>query len=871
MIRGNFMQFGNFKFFCFIFLFTIATFSQNLEDSIYDAIDSFVANPTKNTLSELQQKEVEFSKLVTSKDEKVALVILLCNKGSFEMKNNFQKNAITSYEKAWLLFSNTNLSNYDIVEYCLKPLGTLYTKTGNFTLAENIIKKYIFMAEKENNQATIISGYINLSIVYKTIGNYKTAIELLQKVEKNKKATLLQKNRIQEELTLNTIGLHKNNSAVAVIQNEIESNDFQSLKTKALLALTDNKPEVAMNYFAKAKQQLLKNKTVEARTLAKLYADEASIYIQLNDIKNAKKSFENGLKTLSPIENNWVDPKKTNLYPENTFLTLFDGLAYLENNTSEKIKWYNLSFYVSDLISDQLVSQEAEIRHQIENRKRTEKCLDLLWNAYQKNKDFKLLEIAFYYAEKTKNTVLKARNNQKTLLEQFPDNKDLQLQNQLLNKQESLINEYIRLQITQENETRFIALHIELAAVGIQLKNVNETINHQFKNKVNDFSLATLQQKLKIDQAQLVYYFWAKDKSYVFHINNQKTTWNKIDFKEQNTITLNKFIHYFDDANAINAAVLDFSATAYDLFQLLGFDQLEKNKNLIIIPDGLLHFVAFDALVTQKSTSKNYSTIPFLVYQNKIGYQTNATFYLKEVTPRKKDKIVGFFPVFKNTNAFLEYSIAESKALEKHKATLFMNEAANRDNFKQNVGQYAIIHLSTHGTSGSFSSPATLVFYDDVMLVNELYGLKNCNPDLVVLSACETGIGKLQKGEGAISIARAFQYAGAKNVLFSLWKINDYATSEIMTNFYDRYSSTHSFFESNYLSKINYLEDKSISNAKKSPYYWSAFVYYGAIDTVETNYFYFYVFGILLLIMLFLAYGRITRFLKRKKIQKNKI
>lgn len=867
MIRGNFMQFGNFKFFCFFFLFAIATFSQNLEDTIYNAIDFFVANPTKNSLSTLHQKEAEFSKLVTTKDEKLALVILYCNKGSFELKNNFQKNAITSYEKAWLLFSNNDLSNYDIIEYCLKPLGTLYTKTGNFTLAENIIKKYIFIAEEENNQPTLISGYINLSIVYKTIGNYKTAIELLQKVEKNKNVSALQKKRIQEELTLNNIGLQKNNSSTTSINNELGNNDIQTLKTNAFMALRNNNPDEALSYFEKAKQQFLKNKTFEARALAKLYTEEASIYIHLNNTEKAKVCFTKALQTLLPVEKNWVDPKKGNLYPENTFLTIFDGFAYLEKDTSKKLKWYNLSFYMSNLISNQLVSQEAEIRHQIENRKRTEKCMDLLWNEYQKNKDSDFLEQAFQYAEKTKNTVLKERDNQKSLLEQFPKNKDLQLQNQLLNKQESLINAYIRLQITQENETRLIELNNELASMSIQLKNANNKVNLQFKNKEEkSFSLVTLQQKLKTDKAQLVFYFWAKDKFYSFHFNNQKATWKKIDFKEQNNITLNKFIHYFDDSNAINTAVLDFSATANALYQLLGFDQFEKNRNLIIIPDGLLHFVPFDALVTQKSTTKNYSNIPFLVYQNKIAYQTNASFYVNGTTLKKNDKIVGFFPIFKNTNAFLEYSIAESKTLKKYKATLFMNEAANKDNFKQNVSQYSILHLSTHGTSGSFSSPATLVFYDDIMLVYELYGLKNCTPDLVVLSACETGIGKLQKGEGAISIARAFQYAGAKNILFSLWKINDYATSEIMTNFYDNYNSTHSFFESNYLSKINYLEDKSIPNAKKSPYYWSAFVYYGAIDTTEKDFFYYYVLGILLLIMLFLTYGRVTGFLKRKKI-----
>lgn len=866
MIRGNFMRFGNFKFFYLFLLFSISNFSQNLEDKIYNAIDTFVNNPTKHSLEELTLKEKEFSNLVSTKDEQLALVILYCNKGSFEMKNNIQKKAITSYENAWNLFSKNNLDNYDIIEYCLKPLGTLYTKTGNFTLAENIIKKYIFIAEKENNQPTIISGYINLSIVYKTIGNHKTAIDLLQKVEKNNQTSTLQKKRIQEELTLNKIGLQKKDSSNP-LEKDVVNYDSNTSKTNAFLALQNKNPDLAITYLEKAKFDLVKNKAFEARELAKLYVDEATIYITTQEYEKARNSYSKALQTLLPFEKNWMNPKTTSLSAENTFLDIFDGFAYLEDNTFKKLNWYNLSFYVSQLISEHLVTQEAQIIQQVSDRKRTERYIDALWNEYQKNNKFSLLQKAFQYAEKSKNTVLKERNNQKTLLEQFPNNKNLQLQNKLLTKQETLINEYIRLQITQENETRMVTLNNELASLSITLKNTNEKVNSQFKKTNNDtLAWKTLEQKLKKDKTQLVYYFWAKETCYSFYFNNNQITWKKIDFDKKNTALLQQYIHYFDDANAINKNVVAFSSVAYQLYQLLELNTLEKDKNLVIIPDGLLHFVAFDALVTQKSTAKIYTKIPFLVYQNKIAYQTNATFYCKEVTLKKNDKIVGFFPVFKNTNAYLEYSIEEAKTLEKNKATLFINEEANRKNFKQNTSQYSIIHLSTHGTSGSFSTPATLVFYDDVMLVNELYGLKNCNPDLVILSACETGIGKLQKGEGAISIARAFQYAGAKNVLFSLWKINDYATSEIMTNFYDNYTSTHSFFESNYHSKLNYLKNKTISNPKKSPYYWSAFVYYGAIDTTETHYFYYYLFAFFSIIILFLIYGRIARFLKRKKI-----
>ncbi len=861
------MRFGNFKLFFLLFFITSIVSSQTLEDQIYDAIDAFVANPSKSALTLLNSKENELAKQVKSSDEKLAMVILNCNKGSFEMQNNLQKNAISSYEKAWKLYDSNKLSNYDIIEYCLKPLGTLYTKTGNYTLAENIIKKYIFIAEKQQKQATIISGYINLSIVYKSIGNHQTAIDLLQKASKNKAVTSLQNKKIKEELSVNYLGLKNYSDANLLVQNQSNSNDYQSLKTKSFLALQNNKPSEAISYFAKAKIAFFKSKNFSARDVAKLYVEEASIYRFTNNINSEKNLLYQALRTLLPLEKNSGLPKKNSLYPENTFLTIFDALAEIETNAERKIDYYDLSFYVSDLIKDNLVSQESLIIQQFEDRKRTEQCLKIFWLNYQKTKNNFWIDKAFLYAERSKNVILKEQSNLKTLAELHPNNKDLQLQKQLISEQETLINQLIRLQITGENPNEIENINSKLATITIELKNYNEEIQKQFKTEIEkELSISDLYAKIKNDKAQLVYFFWGNQSVYQFQISDNKMVWNQINLEAKFTENLKKFIHFFDDASLINNNIQLFTKTSFELFEALQFSNLEKSKNTIIIPDGLLNFVAFDALVTQKTTSKKYSEIPFLVHQNKLAYQTNATFYIKNTPTEKQNTIVGFFPIFENTNAELLYSKEEAKALLPFKALLFMNEKATKANFLKNSSQYSILHLSTHGTSGSFSEPATLVFYDDLMLLNELYALQNCHPQLVVLSACETGIGKLQKGEGAMSIARAFQYAGAENILFSLWKINDYASAQLMTNFYEDYAKSNSFFEANYNSKIAYLENSDIANAKKSPYYWSAFVYYGAVDSAENNYLYYLFFGGIAIIILFLIYGRTSRLFKSKKI-----
>jgi len=189
-----------------------------------------------------------------------------------------------------------------------------------------------------------------------------------------------------------------------------------------------------------------------------------------------------------------------------------------------------------------------------------------------------------------------------------------------------------------------------------------------------------------------------------------------------------------------------------------------------------------------------------------------------------------------------------------------MNVEATTTNFIKNADQHSILHLSTHASG----TPATISFYDKNISIDELYSY-HLNPELVVLSACETGVGESYKAEGAMSIARGFQYAGAKNILFSLWQINDLSTSQLMRSFYKNYNNSKSAYLANHNSKIEYLENESISNAKKSPYYWAAFVYYGKIGEPLFDYSLIYsFFGILIvLLMVFLIfklkkYGRKT-------------
>ena len=364
--------------------------------------------------------------------------------------------------------------------------------------------------------------------------------------------------------------------------------------------------------------------------------------------------------------------------------------------------------------------------------------------------------------------------------------------------------------------------------------------------------------KLEKDKAIMVEYFSGYHNTYSFTLQEYQITLRSFSNEAHTAVKIVQFIDYFNDANAISNDVLGYNHYSNIAYQLLQLPAGSKYKNLFIIPDGVLNFLPFEALITKESATTNFAKMHYLVNDYVIGYNSSATFYLEDHKPQKHDKnILGVFPVFANSNYELRFSKKEFAAIKKNfEGTYFENANATFNNFKKNAANYSILHLSTHASSGDLETAASIKFSDQEVLYSQLYNM-DINPDLVVLSACETGIGKLFKAEGAMSVARGFQFAGAKNLLFSLWRVNDYTTAAFMDKFYSNVLKGHPFMTANHQAKLDFLADATIANAKKSPYYWAAFIYYGSSNTKvpATDYTY-YIIGFLILISLFLIYIR---------------
>lgn len=162
-----------------------------------------------------------------------------------------------------------------------------------------------------------------------------------------------------------------------------------------------------------------------------------------------------------------------------------------------------------------------------------------------------------------------------------------------------------------------------------------------------------------------------------------------------------------------------------------------------------------------------------------------------------------------------------------------MKENATEENVKKpgNLAKFNYIHFATHGTindqkpdlSSLVLTKGSNSAEDGLLQANEIFNLK-LKADLVVLSACRTGLGKLVRGEGFIGLTRAFMYAGTPSVLVSLWSVSDISTATLMGEFYRN-------LVKNKLSKTDALRKAQLNllvNEKFShPFYWAPFILVG--------------------------------------------
>jgi CHAT domain-containing protein/Tfp pilus assembly protein PilF len=279
--------------------------------------------------------------------------------------------------------------------------------------------------------------------------------------------------------------------------------------------------------------------------------------------------------------------------------------------------------------------------------------------------------------------------------------------------------------------------------------------------------------------------------------------------------------------------------------------------HLIIVPDGELGHLPFETFLLQAANQgkPDYTKLDYLVKHFKISYNYSATLW-KEDKQREKPinngqvlAMAGNYDLeldnlkkglrlsnyYRNRAGLqpLEAAQREVRVLSQEFQGYFgFDEGASERLFKEKAADYAVIHLAMHG-SLDYKHPilSSLIFTEDgdsvensLLQAYEISSLK-LNADLVVLSACETGFGTFEKGNGIASLARSFMYAGASSMVVTLWQVNDYVTAEIMKDLYSNLSDGMTKSEALQQAKLNFMQ--GASDIGQHPAFWSPFVLIG--------------------------------------------
>ena len=363
------------------------------------------------------------------------------------------------------------------------------------------------------------------------------------------------------------------------------------------------------------------------------------------------------------------------------------------------------------------------------------------------------------------------------------------------------------------------------------------------------FSLGEIQKKIKSNQAIIEYaemcgdWFYTPDKIFAIAITKNKVDYFEIEGQEAYKLITG---YYNLISNRKNKPEID--SAGFKLYNLLlkPIENLIKNKELIIIPSQHISLIAFDALPVSFSEQ---GKVRYMIEEHTIWETFSVSAFLQENTfPKFADEqVLAMAPGFTKENKTqiamltkrdtslidLAGAQAECKEISSFFSTkLITGFDATENSFKTLSAYYPVIHLSTHGVpDDSNETMVRLAFSkrndnkdDGFLNMYEVFNL-NLNTDMVVLSACKTGIGELNRGEGNLNLAWAFTQAGAKSAVISLWDANDYASSVIMPAFYKYLAEGNTKPEALRKAKLEFI--KLSDDLTCNPYFWAGFAYYG--------------------------------------------
>jgi len=291
----------------------------------------------------------------------------------------------------------------------------------------------------------------------------------------------------------------------------------------------------------------------------------------------------------------------------------------------------------------------------------------------------------------------------------------------------------------------------------------------------------------------------------------------------------------------------------YQLYEKLIRPLGDLPFELIISPDGALHYLPFEILLSSATDqAEAYSTYPYLLRDHQIAYSFSATLGqamadykvpgedLLVVAPEFAGEKGREYENYRRDNlAPLAYNTREGERIvDIMGGSLMQGKEASLEAFKEQAPAFSLFHFATHAKAEDYNSDYSYLAFSGAqsdtdsgkIYLRDLYALQ-LPAEMVVLSACETGLGEFRQGEGVLSLARGFAYAGAKSIITSLWAANDASTARLMEYYYQYISEGLAKDAALRQAKLDFLESAT-EPSDAHPFKWGAFIAIGDMSPV---------------------------------------
>jgi len=685
----------------------------------------------------------------------------------------------------------------------------------NFSEAENVARTYIDKClaapitdtESKKNLGAL---YAQLAIIKIEAGNPKAAVDLYQKSVYYYK---LAKNNWGIASTLNNTG-------------DLYQKNFKQL-TLALKYYRE-----ALTYSEKADPNI--KRTAEKMNILNSIA---GVFMEQKEYDSAftyfQKSFDEIHPGISEAQLAKSPEKYLNSelaeYVSNLVLNKADAHMALYEASGEKqhlgdaITAYRQIDRIFDHIKFGQAEQESKLFWRKHIRRLYENAIKACY--YQNNPDE-----AFGFFEKSKAVLLQDQLKEQKLL----NNADLMKQTLATR---AIVN--IQLQLEDSlNQVKRDSLQAELIEKKEELDKIKNLIrekNQLYYQSFIDTTHLTIQnvrKKFLSDHQAVLEFFTGDSAVYLLCILKDKLVFQKLNKAIYDSLS-NDFRRYLSNSEIINNQFSSFKTTASQLYKLL-FAQLNIPAGRVIIcPDG--KYFPFEALIV--SETENGPT--YLLDNYALSYAYSARYLIgmaqdgKNVSARNFMGVapVGFAAGWNLPT--LSGSDASLNRVESHfsSSDSWTNAKATRNNFLQNFYQYKIIQLYTHAAASEGNKQPVIYFADSALLLSDLLYEKKPSTSLVVLSACETGTGKLYEGEGVFGFNRGFAAIGIPSTIASLWEVENSSTYKLTELFYQYLAKGMPVDVALQNAKKEFI--KSSPREKQLPYYWAAPILTGQTDPIE--------------------------------------